>query len=96
VKARRAHLAERRAALVARSASERELLTEIAAEITGRLDRIDQRINAVRRFLHRPWLLFGGVAAIALLLGPRKLLRVAARGAVWVSTAQRVVKLVHR
>lgn len=88
-------LARRREALVARSAAQRALLVAAADEIIGRLDRIDQRINAVRRFLQHPWLLLGAIAAMALLFGPRKLLRIASRSALWFTTAQRVLRLVR-
>lgn len=65
-------LAQRREALVARSTEQRAVLLGIADQISGRLDRIDQRIDAVRRFFHRPWLLLGAVAAVGVLFGPRK------------------------
>jgi ElaB/YqjD/DUF883 family membrane-anchored ribosome-binding protein len=95
VKARALELARRREALLARSSAQRAVLAAAADHISGRLDRIDQRINSVRRFLQRPWLLLGVVAAAGLLLGPRKMVRIATRGAVWVNTVQRVAQLVR-
>ncbi len=88
-------LARRRAALVARSTAQRELLETTADEIIGRLDRIDQRVNALRRFFQRPWLLLGAAAAVGLLLGPRTLVRITSRGVLWFTTAQRVLRLVR-
>jgi hypothetical protein len=96
MKRRALELARRRAALVARSTAQRELLASTTHTIIGRLDRIDRRINVVRNLFRRPWLLLGAAAALGLLLGPRKLLRIGTRGAMWLGTAQRVMKLVHR
>jgi YqjK-like protein len=95
VKRRALELAQRREALVARSSAQRHEVAAAAAEITARLDRIDQRIEAVRRFFRRPWLLAGAVAAALVLLGPRKLLQIVSRSAFLFSTAQRVAQLVR-
>jgi hypothetical protein len=89
-------LARRRASLVARSTAQRELLVATADQINARLERIDQRVDAVRRFFQRPWLLLGAIAAVGLLVGPRKLVRIASRGAVWFTATQRVLRLVPR
>ena len=95
MKRRALELARRREGLLARSAAQRAALADAADEITGRLDYIDQRINAVRRFFQRPWLLLGALAGAGLLLGPRKMVRIASRGAVWFTTAQRIARLVR-
>ena len=95
MKQRALELARRREALLARSAAQRAVLVDAADQITGRLDRIDQRINMVRRFLQRPWLVIGTIAAAGFLLGPRKLVRIASRGVVWAGTAQRISRMLH-
>lgn len=92
---RAAELAQRRLALIRRIAAERELVGMLADDITGRLERIDDRIDGVRRFFHRPWLLLGAAGALVALLGPRRLVRIASRGAFWVASAQRVLRLVR-
>jgi len=95
VKQRAAQLAQRRAALIQRSAAQRAVLAAEVDLIAVRLERIDVRIDAVRRFFRRPWLLLGGVAAALVLLGPRKLIRIGSRGAMWFGTTQRVLRLMH-
>ena len=93
---RAAELAIRRKALIARSTAQRELLTAEVELIATRLERIDTRIDSVRRFLRRPWLLLGALGAVMLLVGPRKLVRIGSRGAMWYGTAQRLLRLVQR
>lgn len=95
MKRRARELARRREVLLARSAAQRAHLVAGIDQITARLESIDQRIDAVRRFLRRPWLLLGAIAAAGVLLGPGKLLRIASRSALWFSTARRVVHLVR-
>ena len=89
-------LERRRAVLLARSSLQRAELVAGVDQITARLERIDQRIDAVRRVLRRPWLLTGAIAAVGMLLGPSKLVRIVSRGALWFSTARRVAHLVRR
>jgi hypothetical protein len=93
---RAAELARRRSALIARSTAQRELMIAEVALIAARLERIDGRIDSVRHFLRRPWLLLGAFGAVALLVGPRKLMRIGARGAMLFGTAQRLLQLVQR
>lgn len=96
MKRRAAELEHRRSALIARSAAQRALLVAEVEQIATRLERIDGRIDAVRRFFGRPWLLLGSAAALIVLLGPRKMARIGARGAMWFGAAQRVLRLVQR
>lgn len=76
-----------------RSAAQRALIVGEVDLIAARLERIDARIDAVRRFFSRPWLLLGGAAALLMLLGPRKLMRIGTRGVMWFGTAQRLMRL---
>lgn len=96
MKRRAAELEQRRGLLIARSTAYRAEMAAEVGEIAARLERVDGRINAVRRFFERPWLLLGGAAAMLVLLGPRKLIRIGTRGAVWLGTARRVMRLVQR
>lgn len=96
MKRRAVELEQRRCVLIARSAAHRAVLAAEVEQIANRLERVDGRIDAVRRFFARPWLLLGGAAAVLTLLGPRKLLRIGTRGAVWFGTARRVLRLVQR
>jgi hypothetical protein len=95
VKRRAAELEHRRRVLIARSAAHRAILAAEVEQIAARLERVDGRIDAVRRFFARPWLLLGGVASLLALLGPRKLIRIGTRSAMWLGTARRVMRLVH-
>jgi hypothetical protein len=96
VNRRAAELAQRRSALITRSTAQRELLIAEVEWIAARLERIDGRIDSVRRFLRRPWLLLGALGAVMLLVGPRKLMLIGTRGAMWFGTAQRLLRLVQR
>jgi YqjK-like protein len=84
-------LSARHSHLRARSALQRQHLGQTADEIESKLRGIDRGVAFVRGVARKPALLIGGVALIAL-LGPKRLLRWAGRGAVLYSTARRVMR----
>lgn len=86
---RAAELEQRRRLLIARSAAQRAVVAAELDLMAVRLGRIDDRIESVRSFFRRPWLLLAALAATVTLLGPRKLIRIGTRAAMWFGTAQR-------
>jgi hypothetical protein len=70
-------------------AAQRERLGETADDIERRLASVDRGVKVARGLMRRPVLIVGAVALIAL-LGPRRLLGWASRGAVLYSTLRRV------
>ncbi|MFL6551217.1 MAG: YqjK family protein [Povalibacter sp.] len=89
---RRIRLAEKRAALLAHSAVQRGELSQQVQEIETRLASVDRGINMVRRYAAQP-LLMVGVAALLVMVGPRKILRWAGRSAVFLTAGRRVARL---
>ena len=79
-------LSQRRQALVARCAFERDALAQAFAPYAGKLALLDRIGQALRS---HPVIAFAGAAALAL-LGPRKLLRWALRGFSIVSLVRRL------
>jgi hypothetical protein len=70
-------------------AVQRERLGETADDIEQRLAGIDRGVKVARGLMRKPLLIVGAVALIAV-LGPRRLLGWASRGAVLYSTARRL------
>lgn len=85
-------LAAKRAALRTQSAVQREHLVDSVRDIETRLAGIDRGIEVARRVVKHPLVLAGGIALIAL-IGPRKILNVASRAALFLSTGRRVVRM---
>lgn len=85
-------LAAKHANLRLRSAAQRRQLGATMNEIERHLSGLDRGIAAVSRLLKNPAVLVGGVAIVAL-LGPRRLMRWATRGALVYSTAKRFMRL---
>jgi len=75
-----------------RSAIQRRELAELSTSIRQRLNRVDRGINIVRRVVRKPAVIAGGIAILAL-LGPRRLLGLATRSALVLTTAQRLARL---
>jgi len=92
VSERRLRLAERRAALLAHCALQRGELSQRAQQIETRLASVDRAISIVRRYAAQPLLLVGG-AALLIMVGPRRILRWAGRGAVFITAGKRVARL---
>jgi hypothetical protein len=88
VSERARELAQKRAALQARCAVQREELAELSYFLEMRLSRVDRAVYLVRRALSAP-ILIGVAVTIGLLFGPRRLIRLASRGAFLVSMARR-------
>jgi hypothetical protein len=75
-----------------RSAIQRRELAELSTSIRQRLNRVDRGINIVRRVVRKPVVIVGGIAILAL-LGPRRLLGLATRSALVLTTVQRLARL---
>lgn len=78
--------------LRARCALQRQHLAMTAHEIEQQLSGVDRGVTLVRNFARSPALVMGGVAIVAL-LGPKRLLRWASRGALFYTTARRLLRL---
>jgi hypothetical protein len=85
-------LAQKRAALQARCAAQRDELGELSEYLEMRLTRVDRAVYLVRRALSAP-ILIGLAVVIGFVFGPRRLIRLASRGAFMVSMVRR---LAHR
>ncbi len=91
---RRQRLAQRRVALLAHSAAQRDALSQQVSQIEQRLASVDRTINVVRRYAAQPLLLAGGVALLVM-IGPRRLLSWAGRSAVLLSAGRRMLRLMR-
>lgn len=78
--------------LRARCALQRQHLAKTAHEIETQLSGIDRGVNLVRNIVRSPALIMGGVAIVAL-VGPKRLLRWASRGALFYTTGRRLLRL---
>jgi hypothetical protein len=88
-------LSARRNALRAHCEVQRSHLFETAQDIQSRLANVDRAIAMVQHYAHRPLLVVGGLGLFAM-LGPRRLLRWASRGAFLFTTGRRLMSLVRR
>jgi YqjK-like protein len=84
-------LAAKHQRLRLKSEGQRRELGSAAIEIEERLSGVDRGLTAVRRFVRHPAVILGGVAALAL-IGPRRLLSVASRGAMYASLARALIR----
>lgn len=75
-----------------RSAVQRRELGATMNDIEHHLSGLDRGIGAAQRLIKNPAVLVGGVALVAL-VGPKRLMRWASRGAVIYSTAKRFIRL---
>ena len=92
---RSVELAARRNALLAHCEVQRSHLAETALDIQARLASVDRAIALVQRYAHRPVLIVGGLALLAI-IKPKRLLRWASRGAFLYGTSQRLLRLIRR
>lgn len=77
--------------LLALSAIQRRQLGQAAAEIEGRLARVDRGIAIVRRLIRHPAVVTGGLAVV-LWVGPRRLLRWGRRALVFYVASRRLTR----
>ena len=75
-----------------RAAVQRRQLGETMHEIEGQLGGLDRGISVATRLVKSPAVIAGAVAIFAL-VGPRRLMRWATRGALVYSTAKRIMRL---
>ena len=68
-------LAAKRAMLVARSELQRRHLATSADDVTYSLRKVDAAVSVLRRAATHPLLLAGAVAAVFIVIRPRRLLR---------------------
>lgn len=80
--------------LRASCAVQRLELAQTAREIEEHLSGLDRGVNAVRAVVRNRAIVAGGVAIVAM-LGPRRLLGWATRGALFYSTAKRALRMVR-
>ena len=91
---RLSELQERRALLEQKSAQQRQQLGAAVDEIDSRIRRVEGGLGTARKFLQRPAVLAGG-AALGLLVGPRRALRLAGQAALVVAAARRLLRFVR-
>lgn len=84
-------LTSRHRALRLRTAMQRRALGEIAADIETSLGGVDRGVASVRTFARNPAVIVGALGAIAL-IGPRRLLGYASRGAMLWATARNLIR----
>ncbi|MBK6454035.1 MAG: hypothetical protein IPF84_16635 [Proteobacteria bacterium] len=72
---RRQELAAKRAMLVARSELQRRALASSAGEVSYSLRKVDAAVSVARRAATHPLLLAGAVAAVVVVIRPRRLLQ---------------------
>lgn len=87
---RQRELEAKRNALIAQSTRQRTELTSEADAIKERLAGIDRGVDLVRSLARKPVVIAGAIALVAL-FGPRRLLRVASRSAVFIATGRRLI-----
>lgn len=91
---RQLELAARRNTLIARSAIQREELATIAREIQARLAGIDRGIELARNVARKPAVIAAAIAVIAF-VGPRRLVGLAGRSALFLTTGRRLMKMLR-
>jgi hypothetical protein len=92
--ARTGELVQRRRQLRARCAVQRNHLAETSAKIEEQLGSLDRGVQLARSVISSPVVLVGGIALVAF-LGPRKILRLASRGLLLLTTARRVTRMLQ-
>jgi len=85
-------LAAKHSNLRLRAAVQRRELGSTMGEIEHHLSGLDRGLGAAQRLIKNPALLVGGVALVAL-IGPKRIMRWATRGALVYSTAKRLIRL---
>lgn len=91
---RQRELADRREALCAQSAIQREHLGVIARDIEARLVGVDRGIELARSVISKPTVIAAAIAVVAF-VGPRRLMSLAGRGAVFLTAGRRVLKMLR-
>jgi hypothetical protein len=91
---RQFELATRRDALIARSAIQRQQLTIIARDIERRLAGLDRGIEVARSVVRKPAVIAAAIAVVAF-VGPRRLVSLAGRSALFLTTGRRVMKMLQ-
>jgi YqjK-like protein len=85
-------LAAKHSNLRLRAAVQRRALGSTMNEIEHQLSGFDRGIERATRVLKNPAVIIGGVALVAM-VGPKRLMRWATKGAVLYSTAKRLLRL---
>jgi YqjK-like protein len=83
-------LAAKHQQLRLRSEAQRGELSGAAAEFEDRVSGVDRGLGALRKFVRHPAVIMGGVAALAM-IGPKRLLSLASRSAMYLSLARSIV-----
>jgi YqjK-like protein len=87
-------LKERRELLELKSAMQRRQLGLAVESIDARIRPVEQVFGRARTLVQRPAVIAGG-AVLALLIGPRRLLRIAGHGVLAVAAARRLLRFVR-
>lgn len=87
-------LAERRARLRAQCELQRRELRHQAEQIEEQLAGIDRAVAVIRGVTAKPVVISIAIAALVL-IGPKRALRWATQGAIWYSTAKRMLAVVR-
>ena len=66
-------------------------LAVAAAELEERLSGVDRGLAAARKFVNHPAVIMGGLAVLAI-IGPRRILSLASRSAMYMSLARALLK----
>ena len=85
-------LSARHQELRQRSAAQRRELAALAGDIEQRLGGVDRTMQTLRRFARNPVVIAGAFAVLAM-IGPKRLLGYASRGAVLMGTARQLLAL---
>jgi hypothetical protein len=83
-------LSARHQELRLRSAAQRRELAQITGDIEQRLGGVDRTMQTLRSFARNPVVIAGAFAVLAM-VGPKRLLGYASRGAVLMSTARQLL-----
>jgi len=85
-------LAAHHSNLRARCALQRQHLAQTARDIEGQLSGVDRGVTLARNIVRSPVAVMGGIAIIAF-IGPKRLMRWVSRGALFYTTARRLLRL---
>lgn len=88
------NLAARRSHLLLKSAAQRRQLGALVRSIDARIGTVDRGLTSARGFLQKPAVMAGG-AALALFVGPRRVLRLAGQAVLFFAAARRLLRLVR-
>lgn len=87
-------LAARRRHLEAQAAAQREQLGSMVRSVDSRLRGYDRNVATAQQFIRKPAVLIGG-AALLVLIGPRRIVKMAAPAALAVAAVRRLLRYIR-